>query len=49
MFFSFSTAVTDGRCPKFQQLVGQFDIVMQLMKAVPWALLYVVALLMALS
>jgi len=38
----------EGR-PKFQRIVGRFDIVLQLTKAVPWALLYVVALLMALS
>ena len=38
----------EGR-PKFQRLGGRFDIVLQLTKAVPWALLYVVALLMALS
>jgi len=40
--------LTGGR-PKFQRLVERLDIVLQLTKAIPWALLYVVALLMALS
>jgi len=38
-----------GGRPKFQRLVERFDIVLQLTKAVPWALLYVVALSMTLS
>ena len=40
--------LTEGR-PKFQRLVERLDIVPQLTKAIPWALLYVVALLVVLS
>ena len=40
--------LTEGR-PKFQRLVERLHIVPQLTKAIPWVLLYVVALLVELS